>query len=127
MGGVYLLLSLPLSALARRVEARLKSTTLAARRDPVAIALLVLAVTAVIGWLCGVLVEGFSPGHLLESLGQLVAGVELSVGAMLFIFLTLGLVVYLLGGLVGLVRRGGGLPSAPVEREEAIAPALLSK
>jgi len=32
----------------------------------------------------GVLVEGFSPGHLLESLGQLVAGVELSVGAMLF-------------------------------------------
>src|SRR5262249_763609 len=63
--GLYLLLSLPLSRVARSVEARLKSATFAPAGDLTLMALQVLAGGVVIGLLCGVFVKGFSGGSVL--------------------------------------------------------------
>jgi His/Glu/Gln/Arg/opine family amino acid ABC transporter permease subunit len=127
IGGVYLLLSVPLSRVARAVEARLKSTTFAPRRDPVQLALLVLLGTAAIGWICGVLVEGVSGTTAINTLGQIAAGAGVSLGAMLLVFVTLGMVVYLIGSLFGVFRRGDRpqRPLAESKLERELAPALL--
>jgi His/Glu/Gln/Arg/opine family amino acid ABC transporter permease subunit len=129
VGAVYLLLSLPLGRVARAIEARLKSPTFAPRRDPVLVALLVLASSVALGWLCGVLVQGLSGAHAIYESGQVLAGAGVALSIVLFICLTLGMIVYLLGSLVGWLRRAKrAKPTvAAGPREEAIAPALMAK
>jgi glutamine transport system permease protein len=129
-GLIYLLLSLPLARVARGVESRLRSTSVAAQRDPSSLAGLSLLGMAAVGLLCGLLVEGISPSNLLGTLGQILAAVGVVLGIMLFTFVTLGTIVYLLGSRPGLLRRGGGAKRSVAggqKPEDALAPALASK
>ncbi len=125
----YLLLSLPLARVARVAEARLRSTTFVPRFDPVLTALAALLAVAVVGWICGVLVQGISAANVLGGLGQVLAGIALTLGITLFIMCTLGLIVYLLGGLFGLARRGGRRRQSFARRQpdEILTPVLLPK
>jgi His/Glu/Gln/Arg/opine family amino acid ABC transporter permease subunit len=129
VGLVYLLLSLPLARVARLVEARLKATSFAPRRDPMLVAVLVLLSLAIVGWICGLLVHGISVTNAVGDLGQIVAGAGVTLGIMLFVFLTLGVIVYVLGSLIGQFRRGGRTTRTSADRQpkEALAPALVSE
>src|SRR5262249_6710381 len=69
VGIVYLLLSVPLSRVAQAVERRLKATAFQPKYDVVAIALGVLGVMALVGWLCGVALDGFSLQTVSEHAG----------------------------------------------------------
>jgi His/Glu/Gln/Arg/opine family amino acid ABC transporter permease subunit len=103
--GLYLLLSLPLSRVARSVETRLKSVTFAPKGDLTLMALEVLAGGAVIGLLCGVFVKGLSGGTVLSQMIQYLTSVLLVLTIMLFTMLVLGAVVYIPASLIRLWRR----------------------
>jgi His/Glu/Gln/Arg/opine family amino acid ABC transporter permease subunit len=106
-GGIaYLLLSLPLSRLARAVEQRLKSTAFVPRYDLVTMALSVLGVMAVVGWLCGAAAAGFSVQVFGNAAKQLVFGLLLTLGVLLFTLIVFGVVLYLPRQLA-VVLRGG--------------------
>lgn len=100
-GLIYLALSLPLGRLARWTEARLRSSSFAPKRDLTATAVQVLGASLLLGWICDVLsiaeTQGITIGNGLGAIGQIAAAAALSVALMLFIFCTLGLVVYILG------------------------------
>jgi glutamine transport system permease protein len=102
---LYLLLSLPLSRVARLVEARLKSVTFAPKGDLTVMALEVLGGGAAIGLLCGVLVKGFSGGVILSQVTQYLTSVLLALTIMLFTMLVLGAVIYIPASLIRLWRR----------------------
>jgi glutamine transport system permease protein len=121
-GALYLLLSLPLSRVARSVERRLKSVAFAPKGDLTVIALEVLAGGAAIGLLCGVLIEGFSGAAILAQLTQYLTAMLLVLTIMLFTMLVLGAIVYIPASLIRLWRRrnlpqsasGASQPSAVV-------------
>lgn len=94
---LYLVLSVPLGRLARRVEARLRGVSFAPRRNLTQTALYVLLAAMAIGWVCDLLTPGLSGGSVLLALRDLLAGIALSIALIVFIFSTLGLIVYLLG------------------------------
>jgi His/Glu/Gln/Arg/opine family amino acid ABC transporter permease subunit len=104
-GALYLLLSLPLSRVARSVERRLKSVAFAPRGDLTVMALEVLAGGAVIGLLCGVIVEGFSGATVLAQLSQYLTAMLLALTIILFTMLVLGAIVYIPASLIHLWRR----------------------
>lgn len=120
---IYLLLSLPLGRLARRVEARLRGNTFAPKRDLTQVALSVLLGTMAIGWGCDVLTLGLSASSVFLALGQLLAAIVLSVTLILFIFCTLGAAVYLLGTLAALAGRR----RIPADRAKTSLLAAVSK
>lgn len=105
VGAIYLLLSLPGARFARAVEARLKSVTFAPKRDLTAVAIQVLVATAVVGWLCGLLVIGLTPSHVVLALRQLLAALGLTGAAVLFALVVLGGLILLPGSLIGPLRR----------------------
>jgi ABC-type amino acid transport system permease subunit len=121
-GALYLLLSLPLSRVARSVERRLKSVAFAPKGDLTVMALQVLAGGAAIGLLCGVFVEGFSGATILSQLGLYLTAMLLTLTIMLFTMLVLGAIVYIPASLIQLWRRrslprgasGSSQPSAVV-------------
>jgi His/Glu/Gln/Arg/opine family amino acid ABC transporter permease subunit len=102
---LYLLLSLPLSRLARTVEMRLKSVTFAPKGDLSVIALEVLAGGAAIGLLCGVVVKGFSGGTILSQVSQYLTAILLALTIMLFTMIVLGAILYIPATLTRLWRR----------------------
>jgi His/Glu/Gln/Arg/opine family amino acid ABC transporter permease subunit len=102
---LYLLLSLPLSRVARSVERRLKSVTFAPKGDLTVMALEVLAGGAVIGLLCGVIVEGFSGATILAQLSQYLTAMLLALTIILVTMLVLGAIVYIPASLIQLWRR----------------------
>ncbi len=79
---LYLLLSLPLSRVARSVEARLKSVTFAPKGDLTVIALEVLAGGAAVGLICGVLVKGFAGETILSQFTQYLTAILLTLTIM---------------------------------------------
>ncbi|MFI5272297.1 MAG: amino acid ABC transporter permease [Ktedonobacterales bacterium] len=134
---IYLLLSLPLGTLARWAEARIKSAVAAPKRDLAVLALQVLGVMFVAGWICGVftyfagpiykdlgpvLAAVFKHGAIGTSISQLIAGVVLTLLIMLFALVVLGAVIYVPSSIVGLVR---GKPPAHVR--EAMPLPVASK
>lgn len=94
---LYLLLSLPLARAARAVEARLKATNFTPRYDLVTTALVVLGIMAIIGWLCGVAVAGFSLANLGMAFQQLVFGLVLTLGVLLFALVLFSILLYVPG------------------------------
>lgn len=94
-GIAYLLLSLPLTRAARVVEARLKTTAFVPRYDLATSALAVLGVMLAIGWLCGVVVAGFSATTVGKATQQLFFGVLLTLSILLSTLLILAIVLYL--------------------------------
>ncbi len=94
-GVIYLLLSLPLARAARVVEARLKSTAFVPRYDLITTALVVLGSMALVGWLCGVAVAGFTPANFGLAVQQLFLGLALTLGVLLFALIVFGVVLYL--------------------------------
>jgi glutamine transport system permease protein len=102
---LYLLLSLPLSRVARSVETRLKSVTFAPKGDLTVIALEVLAGGAAIGLLCGIIVKGFSGGTFVSQFTQYLTSITLVLAIMLFTMLVLGAIVSLPASLIRLWRR----------------------
>ncbi|MGZ3582142.1 MAG: amino acid ABC transporter permease [Ktedonobacterales bacterium] len=121
---IYLLLSLPLGRLARRVEARLRSSALAPKRDLTQMAVAVLLGAMALGWACDVLTLGLSVSSVFVALGQLLVAIALSIALILFIFCTLGLVVYLVGTFTALAGRRS---NPPVEQADASLLAAVSK
>lgn len=131
-GLIYLALSLPLGRLARSVEARLRRSTFAPKRDLTMLALQVLGVSALVGWVCDVISnaesEGVSFGNALGAIGQIVAATSLSVALVLFIFCTLGLIVYVLGTPLALRGRLSQLPPpVPADTDIVVAPSWQSR
>lgn len=107
---LYLVLSLPLARLARVVETRLKSTTVAFRRDLSIAALQVLGGMVLFGWLCGVLAEGMTLANMLSALGQLLVAFALTCVLLAFTLVVLGGISYVIYILLGI---GRGAPRAP--------------
>jgi len=105
-GGLYLLLSLPLSRLARSVERRLKSVTVVPRGDLTVTALQVLAGGAAIGLLCGVLVEGFSGATISLQVILYLTAMLLVLTIMLFTMAVLGAIIYIPARLIRLLWQG---------------------
>ena len=104
---IYLLLSLPLARIARLAEARLRSTTLVLRADPMVTALQVLVASTVAGLLAGVLADGFGLNTIIGKLGEWVAGIGLTLLLMLAVLVVLGGIISLPGGILGLFKRPG--------------------
>ena len=102
---LYLLLSLPLSRVARSVEARLKSVTFAPKGDLTVMVLEVLAGAVALGLICGVLVKGFSGGTILSQVTQLLTAILLVLTIMVFMMVVLGAIVYIPASLIRLRRR----------------------
>jgi His/Glu/Gln/Arg/opine family amino acid ABC transporter permease subunit len=121
---LYLALSLPLGRLARAVEARLRQHTFAQGRDLTALAWRALVASVVLGWIAGALALGLSFTSLSSLLGQMVTGVALTLFVLFGVMVILGIPVYAIGSLIGVVRpgrRGGGPPTAPLEPDSALA------
>ena len=102
---LYLLLSLPLSRVARSVEARLKSVTFAPKGDLTVMALEVLAGGAALGLICGVLVKGFAGQTILSQFTQYLTAILLTLTIMIFVMLVLGAIIYIPASLIRLWRR----------------------
>jgi His/Glu/Gln/Arg/opine family amino acid ABC transporter permease subunit len=102
---LYLLLSLPLSRVARSVEARLKSVTFAPKGDLTVMALEVLAGGVALGLICGVLVKGFAGETLLSQFAQYLTAILLTLTIMTFVMLVLGAIIYIPASLIRLWRR----------------------
>ena len=102
---LYLLLSLPLSRVARSVEARLKSVTFAPKGDLTVMALEVLAGGAALGLICGVLVKGFAGQTFLSQFTQYLTAILLTLTIMVFVMLVLGAIIYIPASLIRLWRR----------------------
>jgi len=102
---LYLLLSLPLSRVARLVEARLKSVTFAPKGDLTVMALEVLAGGAALGLICGVLVKGFAGQTILSQFTQYLTAILLTLTIMVFVMLVLGAIIYIPASLIRLWRR----------------------
>ncbi|HEY7092921.1 MAG TPA: amino acid ABC transporter permease [Ktedonobacterales bacterium] len=120
-GLLYLLLSLPLSRIARSVEWRLKSVTFVPKGDLTVTALQVLVGGAAIGLLCGVVAEGFSGATILAQLTQYLTAMLVVLMIMLSTVLILGAIVYIPASLIQLWQRrslprgaSGGSPSSVV-------------
>lgn len=120
---IYLALSLPLGRLARRVEARLRNAAFAPQRDLTLSALYVLLVAMVIGWGCNLLTLGLSASSLLLSLENLLAAIALSIALIVFIFCTLGLIVYLVGTPAAIVRHR----TIPTDHAKSVALASVTR
>ena len=84
VGIAYLLLSVPLSRAARIVEQRLKSIAFIPRYDVLVSAIVALSAMAAVGWLCGLAVAGITLQSAGDHLKQLLFGVTLTLGVMLF-------------------------------------------
>ncbi len=108
VGLLYLVLSVPLSRVARAVEHRLKAVAFVPRYDVVSTAVIVLAVTASVGWLCGVAVEGFSVQAIGSHLAQLTFGVALTLGVMAFALIVFLVLLYVPRSLSGVLPRARG-------------------
>jgi len=102
---LYLLLSLPLSRVARLVEARLKSVTFAPKGDLTVMALEVLAGGVALGLICGVLVKGFAGQTILSQFTQYLTAILLTLTIMVFVMLVLGAIIYIPASLIRLWRR----------------------
>lgn len=102
---LYLLLSLPLSRVARSVEARLKSVTFAPKGDLTVMALEVLAGGVALGLICGVLVKGFAGQTFLSQFTQYLTAILLTLTIMTFVTLVLGAIIYIPASLIRLWRR----------------------
>lgn len=131
-GLIYLALSLPLGRLARSVEARLRRANFAPKRDLTTTALQVLGASILIGWICDVISnaesQGISFGNALSAIGQIVAATSLSIVLILFIFCTLGLIVYILGTPLALRGRLSQLPPpVPADTTMVVAPSWQSR
>lgn len=109
---LYLVLSLPLSRLARVVERRLKSATVLVRRDLSVAALQVMGAMLLIGWIFGLLPQGITLAHIGANLGQLFGGLLLTLLLLTFMLVVLGGIVYGCYRLLHL--RPARLPAAPV-------------
>lgn len=124
VGIVYLLLSLPLSRVAGAAERRLKATAFQPKYDVVLVALGVLGAMALVGWLCGVALDGFSLKAVAERAGLLLSALELTLGVMLLALLTLGVVVYVPSQVFKLTR---GATRRREERQAAMPVAAPTK
>ena len=102
---LYLLLSLPLSRVARSVEARLKSVTFAPKGDLTVMALEVLAGGVALGLICGVIVKGFAGQTFLSQFTQYLTAILLTLTIMIFVMLVLGAIIYIPASLIRLWRR----------------------
>ena len=102
---LYLLLSLPLSRVARSVERRLKSVSFAPRGDLTVMALQVLAGGVAIGLLCGVFVEGFSGATIVGQFSLYLTAILLALSILLFTMFVLGAIIYIPASLIRLWRR----------------------
>jgi hypothetical protein len=102
---LYLLLSLPLSRVARSVEARLKSVTFAPKGDLTVMALEVLAGGVALGLICGVLAKGFAGQTILSQFTQYLTAILLTLTIMVFVMLVLGAIIYIPASLIRLWRR----------------------
>ncbi len=102
---LYLLLSLPLSRVARSVEARLKSVTFAPKGDLTVMALEVLAGGVALGLICGVLVKGLAGQTVLSQFTQYLTAILLTLTIMTFVTLVLGAIIYIPASLIRLWRR----------------------
>ena len=102
---IYLLLSLPLSRLARLAEARLRSATFVPRIEPMLAAVEVLMASTVAGMLAGILADGFGFNTIIGELGQWIGGVGLTLLLMLVVLVVLGGIVSLPGSVLGMLRR----------------------
>ena len=102
---LYLLLSLPLSRVARSVEARLKSVTFAPKGDLTVMALEVLAGGVALGLICGVIVKGFAGQTFLSQFTQYLTAILLTLTIMVFVMLVLGAIIYIPASLIRLWRR----------------------
>lgn len=118
---LYLALSLPLARLARAVEARLKSASFQPKFDLASASLIILGGMVVVGWVCGVIQEPISPGAVGAALVQLLAATVLAVLIVAgFVFVPGGL-VYLIGSLIGAVRRSLARPARGAESGPGVA------
>lgn len=120
---LYLLLSLPFGRLARWVERRVRAASFAPRRDLTVLAVRALLGVMALGWLCDVLRYGFSVKNIFQTFGQIVAGTLLSLSLILFVFVTLGLIVYALTTATSLARRAWRRSSR--QPEPTALPALV--
>jgi His/Glu/Gln/Arg/opine family amino acid ABC transporter permease subunit len=121
---IYLALSLPFGRLARWTETRLRGVGFAPKRDLSQTAIQVLLAAMVAGWVCDVLTLGPSLGNAAFALGQVLVAALLSVALIVFMFCTLGLIVYAVGTPFAVLRRQR-LPSP--EPADAIVLTALSK
>lgn len=103
---LYLALSLPLGRLARVAEARLRSHRLAPQRDMTTLTAQTLGASVVAGWVAGALALGFSLGALWSLLGQMIAGLLLTLVLLVGVMLVLGVPVYAVTALVRVARGG---------------------
>jgi glutamine transport system permease protein len=118
---LYLLLSLPLSRVARSVEARLKSVAFAPKGDLTVIALEVLAGGVALGLLCGVLVKGFAGKTFLSQFTQYLTAILLTLTIMAFVMLVLGAIIYIPASLIRLWRRRGLQRERAAESQAPVA------
>jgi His/Glu/Gln/Arg/opine family amino acid ABC transporter permease subunit len=113
VGSIYLLLSLPLARLARVVEVRLRSVSFAPKRDVTVTAAQVLVASVVVGILATILIDGLTLDSARTHLGQVVAGLSLTVGIMLSTLVLMSVIVYLPVAFVSFLRSGRGRAGAP--------------
>jgi His/Glu/Gln/Arg/opine family amino acid ABC transporter permease subunit len=108
--GLYLLLSLPLSRVARSVETRLKSVSFAPKGDLTVMSLEVLLGGVALGLLCGVIVRGISGATVGSLVGQYLVSILLVLAIMCSTMVVLGGIIYLPALLLRFLRRRN-LPS----------------
>lgn len=110
---LYLALSLPLGRVARMMEARLRSHTFAQGRNLTTLAWQALLLSVVAGWIAGALAFGFSLSGFSSLIGQIVAGVTLTLLVLFGVMVILGIPVYGINSLIRLIRPGAGKRGAP--------------